>query len=205
MRDKKHIKPYILHLCDSDLDHEVYQADEIALLIKRWGMCEEIATLLGYRATVASGQFGQEQLEYLFNQNAIEENQLQDMYQEDWAVYMFDKRRFENSFNIKTFRDEISEAKNLSFLVNAIAFGTCHKMNSYLVYAHESEEAFYEKIRYRYERDVKKWFVKEGGSYQYIIDCLPQSFLTLLEAQNKRAFAAYIDEITRLGFQKNIK
>lgn len=58
--DKIYVKEYIDFLRTNDLDHEVYQSDDIQELIKRWGWCEEILSLAAARSF--RGQFGSDQL-----------------------------------------------------------------------------------------------------------------------------------------------
>ncbi|WP_246057410.1 hypothetical protein [Leptospira gomenensis] len=58
--DKKYIENYVDFLRTNDLDHEVYQSDDIQELIERWGWCEEILSLAAARSF--RGQFGPDQL-----------------------------------------------------------------------------------------------------------------------------------------------
>ncbi|PJZ58530.1 hypothetical protein [Leptospira barantonii] len=77
--DKTYIKEYIDFLRTNDLDHEVYQSDDIQELIERWGWCEETLSLAAARSF--RGQFGSDQLgemlsdgleEYLTKTDSIE-------------------------------------------------------------------------------------------------------------------------------------
>lgn len=58
--DKRYISDYIDFLRTNDLDHEVYQSDDIRELIERWGWCEETLSLAAARSF--RGQFGPDQL-----------------------------------------------------------------------------------------------------------------------------------------------
>ncbi|MDI7204116.1 tetratricopeptide repeat protein [Leptospira santarosai] len=57
--DKKYIKDYVNFLRSNDLDHEVYQNDDIEELIRKWGWCQETLSLAAARCF--RGQFGTDQ------------------------------------------------------------------------------------------------------------------------------------------------
>lgn len=58
-----HVDLYAELLEVSDMDHEVYQEDQIALLLKTHGLNPQTLRLLAIRATVAAGQVGEQQID----------------------------------------------------------------------------------------------------------------------------------------------
>ncbi|MFX3470803.1 tetratricopeptide repeat protein [Leptospira borgpetersenii] len=56
---KKNIENYINFLRSNDLNHEVYQSDDINALVEKWGWCQETLSLMAVRCF--RGQFGTDQ------------------------------------------------------------------------------------------------------------------------------------------------
>ena len=63
---------YIDFLRTSDLDHEVYQVEDIEAIIEKYGWCNETCRLAIARTVSCSGQFGDEQFDW-FLENGLKE------------------------------------------------------------------------------------------------------------------------------------
>ncbi|EMM71760.1 tetratricopeptide repeat protein [Leptospira weilii] len=61
LSEKKYIGDYINFLRSNDLNHEVYQSDDINALVQKWGWCEETLSLMAARCF--RGQFGSDQFD----------------------------------------------------------------------------------------------------------------------------------------------
>ncbi|MHA7060020.1 hypothetical protein ACWGOQ_0022525 [Aquimarina sp. M1] len=71
--DKAYLELYQQLLMHLDMDHEVYQADQISVLAQKWGDTTEFLSLLAARCTSICGQHGSEQFEYLIEEDYIPE------------------------------------------------------------------------------------------------------------------------------------
>lgn len=69
LKDEKYISTYIELLKGVDMNHEVYQMDQIAVLAEKWKSYDNGIRLLSVRCMTASGQHGDGNLSFFINNN----------------------------------------------------------------------------------------------------------------------------------------
>lgn len=108
--DKKYIQDYIDFLRSNDLDHEVYQSDDIQELIERWGWCEEILSLAAARSF--RGQFGPDQLGEMLS-DGLEEYLMENDSLKSFAEKICKEIKSESSIQKEDYKEWISIVSEL--------------------------------------------------------------------------------------------
>lgn len=74
LRNRGHLATYEAFLRTNDMNHEVYQHEDLQALVERWGWCEALYPLVAARALTLGGQHGDEQLSMWIEEEGLGEH-----------------------------------------------------------------------------------------------------------------------------------